>query len=385
MRKLYNLARMSTATTGTGTITLGSAVSGYLSFDDAGVADGDIVSYGIRDGSASEAGKGTYTASGTTLTRTVLKSTNSDSAIDLSGDAEVYITPLADDLLVSGRNRVINGTMLIDQINSGSSTSITAGGGVGTVIDGFYVSCTGANVTGQQVAGPTGFAKCYQLTGAASVTQILFGTRLESVNCGDLVSQNVTIQANMSNSLLTSVTWKAYSADAADNFTSKTQIATGTWTVGSSAATYTATFNAGSSAGKGIAIEFTVGAQTSGTWKITGVQLECGEAATTFEPRHYAQELMLCQRYYETGSYNVGSVAPPSGGLTGRGYRFPYGFRVTKRTTPTVTITETVATRCSTATVDSVNAGGFTLRTTNSNTDGDDFSTNGTWTAVATL
>jgi hypothetical protein len=97
--KLYNLARMTTATTGTGTITLGSAVSGFLTFAQAGVQDGETVRYAIKDGSNSEIGYGVYTSSGTTLTRNVLKSTNSDAAINLSGSAEVIITPAAEDLL----------------------------------------------------------------------------------------------------------------------------------------------------------------------------------------------------------------------------------------------------------------------------------------------
>jgi len=92
MANLYNLAKMTTATTGTGTITLGSAVDGFLTFALAGVSDGDIVPYTIVDGSNTEHGVGTYTASGTTLTRTVRKSTNSDAAISLSGSAEVFIT-----------------------------------------------------------------------------------------------------------------------------------------------------------------------------------------------------------------------------------------------------------------------------------------------------
>jgi len=98
MAVVYNLARMSTATEGTGTMTLLNAVAGFLTFALAGVSDGDIVSYGIVDGAASEVGRGTYTATGTTLTRSVLKSTNSDAAIDLSGSAEVTITILKEDL-----------------------------------------------------------------------------------------------------------------------------------------------------------------------------------------------------------------------------------------------------------------------------------------------
>jgi hypothetical protein len=101
MSKLYDLARMTTATTGTGTITLGAAVSGFLTFAGAGTVDSDVVSYGIRDGVNSEVGTGTYTAAGTTLTRTVTKSTNSNAAINLSGTAEVYITLRAEDVITS--------------------------------------------------------------------------------------------------------------------------------------------------------------------------------------------------------------------------------------------------------------------------------------------
>ncbi len=102
MAKLYNLARMTTATTGTGTITLGSAVAGFLSFVSAGIADGDVITYAIQDGSNSEIGRGTYTASGATLTRSVLKSTNSNALISLSGSAQVFITPAAEDFLSPG-------------------------------------------------------------------------------------------------------------------------------------------------------------------------------------------------------------------------------------------------------------------------------------------
>jgi hypothetical protein len=109
MAKLYDLARMTTATTGTGAITLGAAVSGFLTFAGAGVADGDVVSYGIKDGANSECGTGTYTASGSTLTRSVTKSTNGNSAISLSGSAEVYITLRAEDVVPTTR-QIIAGT-----------------------------------------------------------------------------------------------------------------------------------------------------------------------------------------------------------------------------------------------------------------------------------
>ena len=99
MVKLVNRAKMTTATTGTGTITLGSAVDGFQTFAAAGVANGDTVRYCIEDGTSSfELGSGVYTASGTTLTRVVSESSNSDNAINLSGDAIVFITAIAADI-----------------------------------------------------------------------------------------------------------------------------------------------------------------------------------------------------------------------------------------------------------------------------------------------
>jgi hypothetical protein len=100
MAKLYNLARMTTATTGAGTITLGVAVSGHLTIALAGGSSGDVIDYAIEDGPNSEHGFGTYTVTGPTLTltRTVTKSTNGNAPINLSGLAEVFISPRAETL-----------------------------------------------------------------------------------------------------------------------------------------------------------------------------------------------------------------------------------------------------------------------------------------------
>jgi len=97
MVKLVNRAKMTTATTGTGTITLGSVVAKFQSFADAGVSDGDEIRYVIEDGNDWEIGTGTYTASGTTLSRTVSESSNSDAALNLSGSAEIFCTAVAED------------------------------------------------------------------------------------------------------------------------------------------------------------------------------------------------------------------------------------------------------------------------------------------------
>ena len=101
---------MSTATSGTGVISLGSAVDGYQSFAAAGVVDGDTVTYVIEDGTSWEIGSGVYSSSGTTLTRSVAESSNAGSAISLSGSAVVYVSAKASDIKSYDNQYVLTGT-----------------------------------------------------------------------------------------------------------------------------------------------------------------------------------------------------------------------------------------------------------------------------------
>jgi hypothetical protein len=97
MVTLVNRAKMSTATVGTGTLTLGAAETGFQSFADAGVADTNVVRYVLEESNAWEIGTGTYTASGTTLTRSLIES-STGSLLNLTGQGVVFLTAVASDL-----------------------------------------------------------------------------------------------------------------------------------------------------------------------------------------------------------------------------------------------------------------------------------------------
>lgn len=92
MALFYDRVRVTTATTGTGTITLGSPVAGYRSFAAGGAASGETIFYVIEDGSNWEIGEGVYDAAGPTLTRPFILSSSLGGALNLSGTAEVFIT-----------------------------------------------------------------------------------------------------------------------------------------------------------------------------------------------------------------------------------------------------------------------------------------------------
>jgi hypothetical protein len=154
MARLYNLARMTVTAGGTGVISLGSPVTGYLSFNDAGVTNGLTISYAINDpnGGGSEVGTAVYTAVGTTLTRTVTTSTNANNPINVSLSAQVAIAPAAAELnllygfatsttdnAVSRFNGTTGGTqnsgVIIDDSNNITATQVDAGAGAGPILD----------------------------------------------------------------------------------------------------------------------------------------------------------------------------------------------------------------------------------------------------------
>jgi hypothetical protein len=117
--------KVSTATTGTGTLTLGSAALGFQNF--SGIGDGNTTYYTITDVAtgAWEVGIGTYTASGTTLSRdTVLSSSNSGSLVDFgAGDKDVFVAYPAERAVIGGMGYIENAALVTvsSTINTGNN------------------------------------------------------------------------------------------------------------------------------------------------------------------------------------------------------------------------------------------------------------------------
>lgn len=206
---------------------------------------------------------------------------------------------------ISGmRNLFINASMLVDQRNNGASQTFTAAAALAYSVDRWYGYCTGANITGAQYSVGSG-QYGYRFTGATSNTAVGFGQRIEGANAYNMVNQQVTLSCSLASSSLTTVTWTAYYANTLNTFgtlasPTRTQIATGTFTISSTLTRYQATFNAGANAMNGVEIVFTTGALTAAnTLTFVRPQLELGAVASTFEVRPYSLEAALCDWYYQ--------------------------------------------------------------------------------------
>ena len=105
-----------TATTGTGTVTLAGAKAGFQSF--AAIGNGNTTYYAIKSGNNYEVGLGTYTASGTTLSRdTVLESSAGGSKITLAGTSDVFCTYPAEKAVVLDSSDNISGSNVVVEAN----------------------------------------------------------------------------------------------------------------------------------------------------------------------------------------------------------------------------------------------------------------------------
>jgi hypothetical protein len=226
-----------------------------------------------------------------------------------SGDSlTLALTQLNGGQLAGMRNRIINGDMRTNQYYNGIITFFPVGS---PFLDRWRTFCTGGGLTFQQVSlSGQALDTALQLTNGASNTSVYIEQRIESRNSSDLAGQTVTISYYASSSSGLTLTWSAGYASATDNFTTSTVSNTGTQATTSTLTRYSHTFTLSASATTGTYIRFFLPSglpSGSGTFVITGVQLEIGSDTTPFERHSYAQDLMLCQRYYRKVAYYGGA------------------------------------------------------------------------------
>jgi len=111
---LADRVKETTTTAGTGTVTLLGASTGYQSFAVIGNANTTYYTISAQSGTEWEVGIGTYTSSGTTLSRdTVLASSNAGSLVVFSaGTKDVFVTQPAETTVVSSNNPGTSGYLL---------------------------------------------------------------------------------------------------------------------------------------------------------------------------------------------------------------------------------------------------------------------------------
>lgn len=108
MPDVVNLVRCTSATTGFGSLTLGGAVTGFLTPTQAGMQNAQYYSYAIEADyttigddlvpQSREVGYGQYISSSNVLNRNIINSTNGNAPLNLAGDEQVIITVLAHDI-----------------------------------------------------------------------------------------------------------------------------------------------------------------------------------------------------------------------------------------------------------------------------------------------
>ena len=288
------------------------------------------------------------------------------------------------------KNRIINGAMVIDQRNAGAALNSAASGSYG--VDRFvFVKSGSAAFNIQQSAGsvtpPAGFAKYLGFTDGTGATvnagdYYLIQHKIEGHNFADMAygtaNAATTTLSFWVRSSLTGTFSGSYRTDVSTRtrpFT-YTISSANTWEQKSITVTGDTSGTWGTTNNLGLEVNFNLGvgstflgtdgvwagstyfgatgsvnvaATTGATFYITGVQLEKGSTATSFDYRPYGTELALCQRYFEKsyqqgtsiGSSGTGNTGQTlyigTGNIVGSGDKLPNTtFMVTKRTAPTV-------------------------------------------------
>ena len=184
---LANRVKVGTSTTGTGTVSLGSAFDGFQTFADGGITNGQVVRYVIVDGTAFEIGTGTFTSSGNTMSRTLTES-STGSLLNLSGsDVEVFISPAAADLVLkdSSGNIAVSGTV------DGRDVATD-----GTKLDGIATGATNVTNTNQLTNG-AGFITSAD-GGNAATLDTLDSTQFLRSDASDSMTGDLTVSGKLS-------------------------------------------------------------------------------------------------------------------------------------------------------------------------------------------
>jgi hypothetical protein len=278
------------------------------------------------------------------------------------------------------RNRIINGAMVIDQRNAGASVGTASGITTYTVDRWRVVYSANSKFTIQQNAGavtpPAGFTNYLGCTSSSAYSvgsnevfilqQLIEGFNVSDLGWGTANAKTVTLSfwvrssltGTFGGSLKNSAENRSYpfsfSIPVANTWT---QISitvagdtTGTWLTNNGVGLYV-TFSLGAgatasgTAGAWAASNFSsatgatsVVGTNGATFYVTGVQLEVGTQATSFEYRQYQQELALCQRYCfrpASGTAYIGGMNATNSGLVS------VIFPVSMRATPTATFSGT--------------------------------------------
>jgi hypothetical protein len=236
------------------------------------------------------------------------------------------------------RNRIINGAMVIDQRNAGASVTPTADA---YTLDRWQsVLSQSSKYSVQQNAGsvtpPAGFTNYLGITSTSAYSvgandyftlqQNIEGFGIADLDFGKAAAKTITLSfwvrssltgtfgGTVANSAQSRCYPFTYTISAANTWEQKsvtiTGDTTGTWLTTNGigfrlnfglgvGTTYSGTAGAWSSSVLLSATGATSVVGTNGaTFYITGVQLEVGTQATSFEYRQYGQELALCQRYF---------------------------------------------------------------------------------------
>lgn len=246
---------------------------------------------------------------------------NLSSKFDKTGgviSGNVNIPSLNGGQLAGLRNKIINGACEVTQ--RGAAPAVLGAWTYGGA-DRIAVLPVGFSTASGTIFQTLGYVSYYLGQGVALTTtgsgSVNFETRLESRDVIDLNSKTVTFSVRVwhDTGSAVNVTLTLTKANAEDNFTSKTTIASlAPVSVATSTATYlTLTVPLGStdaSNGLSCQVNFTgVGAVTNKVFMTSEWQLEVGSVATPFEHRPYGLELALCQRYYQRLTIGTNQIA----------------------------------------------------------------------------